>query len=389
MTDDSHAGRPPGGSAAPADSQNPYAELPRILPLGGHTPVRREFDWGGWDPSRVARPNDLPPYLVLGRLDPASFALTARGWSARWQGREPDTSFDVAFEPAPGGFSIRQQWCGRDGGGAAFACDRPFVLGLLQGPLARFPALWEAHLKELLETRWGISLVARQPGGANICGVPDGALYTLIIPVAANRLRFVRHWLSDLLDADAPDCPITAEARLVFQAITHVEGRAAPWTQDARVSFLRSVRDTGLPPDHLPVREEAQDGPPAWTSRRRLYCAFITAPFAGLVELIDHLTADAPVSWTALGHDAPFELRPVVIPAGLDRAATRISLWDSAGSTHSLLVLDAPETDLAPRVMAAPGDAAHDGLVEFARTDAISAGLLRRIGADLVIGRGA
>jgi hypothetical protein len=386
MTGRSHAGRPVSQTSPTDDSLDPYAELPRVLPLGGHTPADREFNWCGWRPAEVVRPTDLPPYLIFGRLDPASFALSARGWSARWQGREADSFLEVAFEPAPGGWTIRQQWCGLDGGCASFAADRPFPMSLLQGLLARFPDLWEDHLKECLERRYAIPLIGHECGAAPICGVPDGAFYTLVIPVAANRLRFVRHWLRGLLNAEAPDYPVTAEARLVSQVINHVEGRAPEWTQDARVSFLRSVRDAGLPPDHLPVREAGGDGTAAWTSRRHLYCVFITAPFAGLLDLVGLLTAEPPVSWDALAGDTPLELRPVAIPAGLDCATTRISLWDGKLTTRLILSLDAPQSDPGPRLLADPGHAADDGLVDLARVDAISGRLLRRIGADRVIG---
>ena len=389
MTDQNRGGHPVSAPSSPHGSPDPFAELPRVVPLGRRTPSDRNFDWGGWNPEEVARPGDLPPYLVLGRLDPASFALSSRGWSARWRGREADSFFEVAFEPEPGGWTIRQQWCGLDGGCASFAAGRPFAMSLLQGLLARFPDLWEARLRETLETRYAISLIAREPRVPNICGMPDGAIYTLLIPVAADRLRFVRHWLHDLLDADPPGYPISAEARLVFQAINHVEGRAPEWTQDARESFLQTTRDTGFPPDHLPVREQAPDGSAAWTFRRQLYCAFITVPFAGLLDLADRLATQAPASWTGLGRDTPFELRPVAIPAGLDRSGTQIRLWDSARSTRSVLVLSAPDSDIAARVMMArPGDEDRDGLVELARIAAISADLVRKAGADLKIWQG-
>jgi len=389
MSDQNRGGHPVSPPSSPQGSPDPFAELPRTVPLGGCTPGDRRFDWGGWNPARVARPGDLPPYLVLGRLDPASFVLSARGWSARWQGREAETFVDVAYEAGPGGWSVRQQWCGLDGGYSSFADGRPFTASLMQGLLARFPDRWEARLKEILETRYKVSLVTGQPGIPSFVGMPDGAFFTLVIPLAANELRFVRYWLQELLDADRPDYPVNARAGLVFQAINHVEGLAPEWTQDEGEAFLRTVRDTGLPPEHPPLREQAPDGSAAWTSRRRFYCAFVTLPFAGLLDLIDRVTGRAPAWWSALRPDAPFELRPVVVPAGLDRAGTQIRLWDRTRSTRSVLVPSAPETDTAARVMMArPGDEDRDGLAELARIAALSADLVRRAGAELGIGEG-
>jgi len=389
MSDQNRAGHPINDPAWPEAPPDPYAPLPAVVPLGMHVASGRHFDWRRWIPAKVARPGDLPPYLVLGRLDPASFTRSARGWSARWRGLEADSFFEVAFEPEPRGWSVRQQWRGRNGGFAFFAADRPFPFSLMQGLLAGLPELWEAHLKEILETRHAISLIARDPRIPSVCGMPDGALYTLVIPAAANRLRFVRHWLQGLFDADPPDYPVSAEARLVLQAINHIEGRAPEWTQDARASFRQTVRDTGFPLIHLPLREEAPDGSAAWTSRRRLYCVFITVPFAGLLDLADRMAAQAPAPWTTPGRDTPFELRPIAIPAGFDRDGTEIRLWDRTRSTRSVLVLSAPETDIAARVMMArPGDEDRDGLAELARIAALSADLVRRAGAELGIGEG-
>lgn len=72
------------------------SELPRSVHLFRHTPARARFSWEEWDPALVRSAGDLPPYLVLGDLDPTSFLHSANGWSARWQGTEDDTHFDVA-----------------------------------------------------------------------------------------------------------------------------------------------------------------------------------------------------------------------------------------------------------------------------------------------------
>ncbi len=94
------------------------------------------------------------------------------------------------------------------------------------------------------------------------------------------------------------------------------------------------------------------------------------------------------MSWDALAGDAPLELSPIAIPAGLDRATPRICLWDRKLTTRLILILEAPQADPGPRPRADPAHAADDGRVDLAKIDPISSRLLRKIGAGRVVGRG-
>lgn len=92
------------------------AELPRSVPLFRYAPDRLRFSWQDWNPALVRSAADLPQYLILGDLAPSTFELSAGSWSARWQGKEDDTYFDVAYKAETGRWEVRQTWCGLDGG---------------------------------------------------------------------------------------------------------------------------------------------------------------------------------------------------------------------------------------------------------------------------------
>ena len=96
------------------------AELPRSVPLFRYAPERRPFSLRDWGPTHVQSAQDLPPYLILGNLNPSTFAQSAAGWSARWQGTEGDTYFDVAYKAETQRWEIRQTWCGLNGGFSVF-----------------------------------------------------------------------------------------------------------------------------------------------------------------------------------------------------------------------------------------------------------------------------
>ena len=87
------------------------SELPRSVPLFRYAPERVRFSWKDWDPSIARSGTDLPQYLILGDLDPSTFEQSASGWSARWQGTEHDTHFEVAYQADASRWEIRQTWC--------------------------------------------------------------------------------------------------------------------------------------------------------------------------------------------------------------------------------------------------------------------------------------
>jgi hypothetical protein len=90
------------------------SELPRSVPLFRYFPERVRFSWKDWDPSLVRSAADLPQYLILGDLDPLTFEQSAGGWSARWQGTEENTHFDVIFEAAEARYDVSQTRRGLD-----------------------------------------------------------------------------------------------------------------------------------------------------------------------------------------------------------------------------------------------------------------------------------
>ncbi|MBM4062029.1 MAG: hypothetical protein FJ265_13175, partial [Planctomycetes bacterium] len=70
----------------PQDDSAREAALAATIPLLHHVPARRPFPFESFAPANVRTADDLPPYLLLGALDPKSFAITPAGWSAEYRG---------------------------------------------------------------------------------------------------------------------------------------------------------------------------------------------------------------------------------------------------------------------------------------------------------------
>lgn len=355
------------------------SELPRSVPLFRYAPERVRFSWRDWDPSLVRSSADLPQYLILGDLDPSTFEQSAGGWSARWQGTEEDTRFEVAYKADTSRWEIRQTWCGLNGGFSLFPARMPLDKVIVQALYTEFPRNWDGAAKSQLESAYQVTVVEQPENAYTFCGIPDGAFRTIVFPIAVRNLRPVRQWIQDLVEESPLTYPITVEAKLVFQALNYLEGKAPAWTSQEAVAFNQSVVETGLAPQGFPVREVANDGSAAWTLRREIYFLFIGLPFAGLTDFLSRMaTANGPIR-TASDPDFRFELRPIVIPAAFELQTESVAFWDQARTTRSFLQFAPPgEAKTVPKVEDVV-DAERAAPATLAKVEAISSDVVTAI----------
>lgn len=313
------------------------AALPLTIPLYRYTPERALFPMREWQPKTVRSQQDLPPYLILGSLDASSFQSSAARWSARWQGTEEDTYFEVAFKTNTGRYEIRQFWRGVDGGYGSYTPKIPLTRAISEGLYFRFPASWDRAAKEQLEADYQVAVVTPPERIYTFCGIPDGAFRTIAIPVSVKNLRPARQWFQQMV-AHAPFAyPFSVEARFYTQVVHYVEGKAPAWTTEPAILFSQSVAETGLVPQTLPFREAGNDGSAAWTLWRKNYHLFITLPFAGLTDFLARAaTVNGPIR-AIDDPPVPFTTMPIIFPASLEHQTQNLPLWNREKTTKSTL----------------------------------------------------
>ena len=134
-----------GVSANASPAFQRQSGLPHSIPLFRYAPMRGAFSWRAWNPAAVRFAADLPSYLILGDLDRSTFERSASGWSARWQGTERDTYFDVAYCATTEHYEVRQTWRGVDGGFAFYQARVPLDKVIGQGLNLEFPREWDVR----------------------------------------------------------------------------------------------------------------------------------------------------------------------------------------------------------------------------------------------------
>ena len=357
------------------------AEAPLSIHLLRYLPQRREFNWRTLDPAAIRSSGDLPPYLILGELDEASFKCSDEGWSARWQGTEPDTWFELAYEAAGQQWVAEDRWRGITGTITTYKTRIPLPVVIGQAMYGWFPENWDRAAKALLEASYQLQVIEPKKGAPSMCGIPDGPARTIAFPIAVSDLRGFRDHLRQCLERWQLPYPVTAEARLTYQGVCWHEGEAPGWADTTRPedAFRQSVQDTGLVPFGYPRRNEEPDKPAAWTHTRELYFVYLTLPFAGLTDLLHRLaSSQGPIRQA----DAPalrFEWRPMVLPAGLDHLTADLTL-DDKPRTALVYLRFQPLAQWGKAVTVGKlVDAMHSADDDLARAEAISAGIVTHI----------
>lgn len=342
------------------------AQLPKTIELGRYVPKRVEFSTNTFDPLAVRDPIDLPPYLILGNLDPASAHISEGEWSARWQGLTSDTYFQIRFKADNSRYEIAQSWKGVDGG-FCFHSGRVPLQKVIADLYTEFPSEWDAKAKEVFEHQYQLTYIGHQRDFANFCGVPDGPFMTIAIPLHAQSLRTVFNAVNELVEKGHLPFSFTANACRVFQAVNYIQTGRASWATDPAEIFYRSISATGLIPTAAPNREEGPDGSAALTLRRHLYVVLVVVPFVGLSEMLHSLIRNEGVAGGPSNVGLGFDMQPFIFPFGLEVQAEHIAFVDHENSMRTFWLLNDKQRYLLTQEPEAPEDSAIDRVLKVER----------------------
>lgn len=353
------------------------ARLPHSIEILRYNPRRKPFEWSQWNPKGVGRATDLPPYLIMGSLLGDSFQSSPKGWSARWQGLEKDTYFDVAYLAHEGRYELRQNWCGHLGLLSTGLSSIPFDKQVLQASTAA--QSWESSAKQVLEENFPLIYVeatAEMPVAAYL---PDGMFKTIAIPTSVQNLRMTRKWLDSVITENDVPYPISGKAELFFQAVNYVEGKAPSWTSAEVEVFRQSVAATGLAPHGLPVREVAGSGSAAWTLRRNIYVLLLDLPFAGLSHFLKHMFAPRGLLPQQDNSEPRVEMQPIIMPSLAPTVLKTISYWDKGHTTRCLLQFNTDLQEETPEAIEDVERAKANAEDLLTTAEEASSGILREI----------
>ena len=235
----------------------------------------------------VLVPDELPPYLLLGRLDRSTFQSGEADWSARWIGAWPETFVEAKYARAERRLTLRQVWRGIEGG-TSFTAGDDFGRAI-QYLYIPFPETWDTAMGARLEAAYGLKYFAQGAHDLGFTGIPDGGFKTLCVPVPVGRLADLYRCFDEMRDDPRLMTPLSARLELRFGTVNYVVGKSPAWSQDPSRLFAATFDAGDLLPFGWPQLEHGQDGTSAWTVRRWVYLASIGVPFAGVEFVVERL----------------------------------------------------------------------------------------------------
>jgi hypothetical protein len=231
--------------------------LPKIIQIGEKSAVGINVFAV---PAEIQSVDQLPLRLFLGDLDVSSFNRTAKGWHVFYRDADPEVYCEVTFERPADTLVIRQSYSGNDeiyiGNGSSFKAA-------LQS-YSQFPDRWHEVLKRRASGLGNVLVPTLPKEILTGAGFPDGAFYTIFVPIAVHRLLEACEALRAIQAQCA--CSVSIAAILAESFVTYFEDDGVMLGRepeedvfgpcDAESLTLSLLEDTGFPP--LSVENEGR-----------------------------------------------------------------------------------------------------------------------------------
>jgi hypothetical protein len=253
-----------------------------------HLPRRNKFKLQAVRPAQVGSARELPPYLLWGRRDDASFRLDRDGWSIRFQGVQRDTWLQWEYRRDAHENVFTHRWLGQDGTAVRASADEAPANALaalvLDGTIQRWE--WTAAAQ-----RYAVDYIPSDADARQTVFLPDGPLRLLVLPLAlSNAKAFALRW-ADAVDHARLPFPLQTQLEWVDCELAYLD-RYHDFGADAAAALAaRCERQTGQAPQAVRRVDlkwgkdgegATQPDATAWEVRCRVPCAVTAVPLVGV-----------------------------------------------------------------------------------------------------------
>ncbi len=268
---------------------------------------------------------DLPDRLFLGDLQPGSFRQEKRGWSAQWLDAEGHLA---RFRYAGGLSSLELAYGGEE---VVTLTTAELFTELAQTLQGIHPGAWLSRLEQDLGGRYNLRAFPPREDDPFAGDFPDGHLFTLVMPVPADRLMALFDLHKALQGDGAIRTGLSAYLRLTVSAVNYLEGRNPPMLTHPVGLTLHHVNALGTPAAEAPVREVDPEGVAAWTLRRSHYLYVAHVHLRDLARVAERLAGAGFLGRAGRGREghphAP-EFSAALLPFGYEYAARNVWWFD-------------------------------------------------------------
>jgi len=297
-----------------SDSNSIFDLYPKLIALKN---VTRDAARTSKNLDEVKEASDLTDRFILGDLLPETFSLTKAGWEVNFA----DNENGVAHLEYDKGNRQLFATLERDGEKQFTCVNTNSISEVIRYLGLGYPIKWDDSLALRLEGKYNIKYIPQQKESPSICFFPDGYMKAVCLPIPISKLRELQEFHIALNEDQSIRCGCRGYVKLNYSVVNYVEGRNGTQYEDPEWITAASCFLWGIPPIQLPVREQANDGTAAWTTRRIHYLYKANVFLRDLERFLERLyqhgllgsANDESEKWPNSTEDCA-----VVLPLGLD-----------------------------------------------------------------------
>lgn len=261
-----------------------YGALIDRLPVSISLPeINRTFRPGIELLQRVQGIADLPSRLIFGDVVENSFRRAKDGWAVAYR---DDSGAGVDLKVSREKFEVRPFFLGTE-----LRCiGRADQTGELGRHLSvSGGSVWDRTLKKELESKYPLNVLVEDNERSSACMIPDGWLWTILVPVRCERLNNLLFFHNKLNELNELATPLRGSVRLQHGSVEYYEGGEFAPCDEPMELLVRQLRHLGTPVFDQPSRASAPDGSTYWKIPRRAYLYRCTCFLRDLPRLVERL----------------------------------------------------------------------------------------------------
>lgn len=264
--------------------------------------------------AQVTSVEDLPSRLLLGELLPETFRPNKSGWSVRY--RDPHGN-GVDLKVHQDRFEAKLRFLGSQG----FSVGPSNNKEAFHQVVSSISPQWNRVLKTDLESKYPIQVIEAGNDAMRASYLPDGWLYTILLPVPTMRLNnlLAAHMMRQCDGAFV--APQMGAVSLLPNWVSYVDNCCLAGDNNEMESHARSLEQCNTPIIGEAICEEI-DGEPAWSLRRSTYLYQCTCFLRDVPLVVERLFYAGFLSREP-------DMQTLVAPAELVLASKNIASWSA------------------------------------------------------------
>ena len=307
-------------------------KYPDLIPLPFFV---RPYRSASASPKDIVTVDQLPSRFFFGDLIDEEFRKDENGWEAIYQDIEGNGGAIITYKNnGPKGrpsLYITNEWRGIE---HSFCMVAPETFDELAYQASQaYAEGWDENAAERLCSRYNLEYLPNQPESYALCGIYDGFLRALAVPLPVHMLRKAYGCHIELQEDKKIHTGISSKIHLCPSIVNYVVGKNSEELSNPSHLFLRTIQQLGRPPLSQPIEESMSDGTSVITIQRNHYLLVVLFTLRDMDRIVEvmhsrGLIGDRDQRLTNDDYPHAPEYAAVIVQSGLETKSIQYNYFD-------------------------------------------------------------